>query len=278
MAEAPASPAVLPDMPLSDAPLTDTPVSDAPALSVEGFEGPLDFLLEMVRRHRVDLGRLSIVTLTDQFIAALENSAGRVPLERRSAWVVMASDLVLLRSQLLTPASLAEAAQAEQEAARRLEMLGELARMRAAAAWLAARPQLRHETHGRGEARRAARPQPELLLAFLEATLVLLEGRPANIVEGEAGAPARLAALELWRMPEALERLRALLAGRPAPLPLAEALPAARRGGRLRRRSAWASTFLAGLELERLGEATLSQAAPFSAIALQAAPAEQAAA
>lgn len=270
------------EAPLPDAVPSDAPVSDAPALSVEGFEGPLDFLLEMVRRHRVDLERLSIVTLTDQFVAALEASAGRVPLERRSAWVVMASDLVLLRSQLLTPASLAEAAQAEQEAERRLEMLGELAQMRAAAAWLAGRPQLRQEVHGRGDVRRAARPQPELLLAFLEATLVLLEGRPRPGAGAEAAIPARVAPLDLWRIPEALERLRALLAGRPMPLPLAEALPpampAARPQGRLRRRSAWASTFLAGLELERLGEATLSQPAPFGAIALHAAPAERAAA
>ncbi|MFC7611903.1 segregation/condensation protein A [Teichococcus aestuarii] len=90
---------------MAEALVPEAAMSDAPALSVEGFEGPLDFLLEMVRRHRVDLGRLSIVTLTDQFVAALEASAGRVPLERRTAWVVMASDLILLRSQLLTPAS-----------------------------------------------------------------------------------------------------------------------------------------------------------------------------
>ncbi|MDN3563025.1 hypothetical protein ACFQY5_38460 [Paeniroseomonas aquatica] len=55
-----------------------------PRLNVAGFEGPLDFLLEMIRRHRVDLGPLSIVALTDQLVAALEDSAHRVPLERRS--------------------------------------------------------------------------------------------------------------------------------------------------------------------------------------------------
>ena len=75
----------------------------APRLSAEGFEGPLDFLLEMVRRQRVDLGRLSILSLTDYLVAAIEDGGGRIPLERRGDWLVMASQLLLLRAQLLAP-------------------------------------------------------------------------------------------------------------------------------------------------------------------------------
>jgi hypothetical protein len=81
----------------------------APRLSVEGFEGPLDFLLEMVRRQRVDLGRLSILSLTDQLVAAIEDGGGRIPLERRGDWLVMASQLLLLKAQLLAPTSPEEA-------------------------------------------------------------------------------------------------------------------------------------------------------------------------
>ena len=100
---------------------------------MEGFEGPLDFLLEMVRRQRVDLGRLSILTLTDQLVAAIESGDGRIPLERRADWLVMASGLLLLKAQLLAPSSPKQAEDARATAARRLGLLNELARMRAGA-------------------------------------------------------------------------------------------------------------------------------------------------
>ena len=100
---------------------------------MEGFEGPLDFLLEIVRRQRVNLGRLSILTLTDQLVAAIEGGEGRIPLERRADWLVMASGLLLLKAQLLAPSSPKQAEDARATAARRLELLRELARMRAGA-------------------------------------------------------------------------------------------------------------------------------------------------
>jgi len=56
---------------------------------VEGFKGPLDFLLEMVRRQRVDLGPLPILTLTDQRAGTIENSDGTIRLERRPDWLVL---------------------------------------------------------------------------------------------------------------------------------------------------------------------------------------------
>ncbi|MHB0723307.1 segregation/condensation protein A, partial [Roseomonas mucosa] len=74
-----------------------------PVLSLEGFEGPLDFLLEMVRQQKLRLGQLSIVPLAEQFVAALEASRGQVPLERQADWLVMASELVRLKAQALLP-------------------------------------------------------------------------------------------------------------------------------------------------------------------------------
>lgn len=136
--------------------------ADMPHLSVDGFEGPLDFLLEIVRRHQLDLGRLSIVLLTDQLVAALEGSIVR--LERRADWLVMASELLRLRAQLLAPASPQAAEEAAAEADRRLGQLEELATMKAATAWLAARPQLGQDVFARGnQMRAAAGPRAEML-------------------------------------------------------------------------------------------------------------------
>ena len=246
-----------------------------PRLSVAGFEGPLDFLLEMVRRHRVDLGPLSIVALTDQLVAALEDSADRVPLARRSIWLVAASDLVLLKARLLCPASPAVAEAAAAEATRRLGQLAELARMRAAADWLGARPQLGLRVFARGQMERQARPQAELYVAFLEATLAMLEGREGQPAQAPAYQPAPL---ELWRVPEAIARVTALLAQQPQGLPLADCLPpipagTARR--QLRQRAALASTLVASLELARDATLEMDQTVAFGPITLRSRPAHR---
>ena len=96
-----------------------------PQLRVEGFEGPLDFLLEMVRRQRVDLGPLSILTLTDQLVSAIEDSGGTIRLERRADWLVMASQLLLLKAQLLAPASPEAGAEARRRSRELLEFFAE---------------------------------------------------------------------------------------------------------------------------------------------------------
>ena len=243
-----------------------------PLLSVAGFEGPLDFLLEMVRRHRVDLGPLSIVALTDQLVAALEDSAHRVPLERRSTWLVAASDLVLLKARLLCPETPAVAEAAAAEATRRLEQLSELARMRAAADWLAARPQLGLRVFARGQMERQARPQAELYVAFLEATLAMLEGKAGQPAQAPAYQPAPL---ELWRVPEAIARVTALLEQQPDGMPLVDCLPpipagTARR--QLRQRAALASTLVASLELARDATLGMDQEVSFGTITLRPKP------
>ncbi|MBO1074659.1 segregation and condensation protein A [Roseomonas marmotae] len=253
--------------PATDAP----PAGRAPVLSVEGFSGPLDFLVEMVRRHRVDLRQLSILALVDQFVAALEAHADDVPLEQRSAWVVLASQLVLLKAQLLAPAGPEEAERAEEEAQRRMAQLEELALMRAAAEWLGARPQLGRDFHARGQRERPTRPRSEMVLAFLEAVLVMLEGRVGR--EVTPVTPYRPAPPDLVRMPEALIRIREILTARPAGGPLRHFLPQIPPGhpqAALKRRSAVASTFLAGLQLAGEGVLRLEQEAPFGPIFLSA--------
>ena len=242
----------------------------APQISVEGFEGPLDFLLEMVRRQRVDLGQLSILTLTDQLVTAIEAGEGRIPLERRADWLVMASQLLLLKAQLLAPSSPQEAEDARAAASRRLELLDDLARMRAGADWLGARPQLGRAVFGKGQsAPPQARPQTELYVAFLEATLAMLEGR-----EGKGDEPApiyRPSPPDLWRIPDALRRITELLQLHPAHLVLDRCVPSIPQHAPdrpIRIRAALASTFVAGLEMAREGAVLLEQPEPFGTVML----------
>lgn len=82
------------------------PASAAPTLAVDGFEGPLDWLLEMARAQRIDLAKLSILALVEAFTAALNTALGqeratRVDLTRWGDWLVMAATLALWTSRRL---------------------------------------------------------------------------------------------------------------------------------------------------------------------------------
>jgi segregation and condensation protein A len=247
----------------------DTPprAPTIPDLHLDGFDGPLDLLLDLAERQRIDLGRLSIADLATQFVAALDRLAGHVALERRADWLVMATHLVLLRSRLLFPANPEAAAEAERDAAAEARRIEELRFIRAAAAWLSARPALGVDVFARPA---ADPPRATGYVALMEACLTVLRGRNGR----PADAPVYHPALpDLWRVPAAVARIRAMLAARPAGGDLAGFLPvmdAAAPDHTLQARAAVASTFVAGLELARAGQVGLDQPAAFAAITLRA--------
>jgi hypothetical protein len=107
----------------------------------------------------------------------------QLPIVRGGDWLVMATTLLQPEAQLLWPATPATAAQAAAEAARRLLALDALAQMQAAACWLSARSQPGHEVFPWGRGEHTPSPQAALYVAFLEATLVMREGR-----DGQGGA------------------------------------------------------------------------------------------
>jgi segregation and condensation protein A len=113
-----------------------------PVLHLDGFDGPMDLLLDLAERQRIDFGRISVLDLADQFTTAMARFAGLVSLERRADWLVLATRLVHLRSRLLFPATPEAAADAEAEAALEIRRLDERIAMRAAGAWLGQRPYL----------------------------------------------------------------------------------------------------------------------------------------
>src|SRR3989440_6580508 len=78
--------------------------SDEPALivDVEGFEGPLDLLLALARQQKVDLAKISILALADQYLAFIEE-ARKLRLELAADYLVMAAWLAYLKSRLLLP-------------------------------------------------------------------------------------------------------------------------------------------------------------------------------
>src|SRR4051794_26987406 len=74
-----------------------------PLLALDGFSGPLEHLLTLARAQQVDLTRLALPDLIDQLNTALQHAPPTLPLGQKD-WIVMASWLLQLRSQLLLPA------------------------------------------------------------------------------------------------------------------------------------------------------------------------------
>ena len=249
--------------PMAEAPWAAAGNSGAPVLRFDVWEGPLDLLLELARAQRVDLTRISVAELAAQFVTVLEAAIARraVPLSRLAEWTIMAAWLLVLRSRLLLPAGTAESAEAEREAADLRRHLADREAARRLANWLEQRVQLGREIFARGTAEPAAAAEPaadvtELLRACLKLLQVPLRERVYR---------PRLPLL--WRAPDALARIRALLPGLPEGAVLERFLPPpAGEGAALWHRSALASTLLAGLELCRDGAVALEQDRAFETI------------
>ncbi|WP_141563114.1 segregation/condensation protein A [Teichococcus rhizosphaerae] len=243
-----------------------------PVLRLDGFEGPLDLLLDLARAQRVDLARISIGALVEQYLALLALPGSAASLAQRGDWLVAASWLTLLKSRLLLPAATPEAGEGRRDAARLRDGLRQAARRAEArvqalalARWLEARPQLGAEIHARGQGAAEAAGGTGLgdLLDLLLACFDVYDA-PAGRVPALSYAPPGRDTLALA---EALARLGRRLEATPGgSLRLDRPPPEELAAPPLRRRSAVASTFLAALELARQGRAGLRQEQGFGAL------------
>ena len=235
-------------------------------LHLEGFQGPLDLLLDLARAQKVDLARISILALVEQYLAVIEG-ARRIRLELAADWLVMAAWLTWLKSRLLLPAG-AEATEGEDAAETLAARLHALQAMRAGARWLAARPQLGHDVFARGAPESFSEIDRSGLLLDLSALVrAYLDARRRSGARRRYRPPP----LTLWSMKDALHRLGAMLGSLPDWTSLERFLPPG-LATPIEQRAALASMLVAGLELAREGSVRLRQESPFGPI-LVAAPA-----
>jgi segregation and condensation protein A len=243
-----------------------------PFLTLEGFSGPLDHLLTLARAQRIDLTAIPLSALLDQLAAALQQAPASVPLGQKGDWVVMAAWLVQLRTRLLLPADPAAQQDAVAEAGQLRDRLIALQEVQALAGWLERSPQLGRDVFARGRPEvfgvSAGTAEVVDVVEFLWASLALFDDHPmADTVD-----VYRPVSRPLHSVVAARERILRSLAESPDGGPLDRFLPELSDAGGaealsgLRRRSAWSSTFVAGLELARQGEVALSQHEPWSAI------------
>ena len=233
----------------------------APVLSIDGFEGPIDWLLEMVRAQKIDLARLSIGALVDAFAGLMEGALDRsrgtsVEFGRWGDWLVMAATLTQLRSRLILPLDAPEAQQARHEAEALRQRLVDRARISAGADWLERRLQLGRDLFVRGRAEATPSGRVGDIADLLRACLVALR------VPEEQEAAYRPRPAPFWTVGDAIARIERLLPVLPEGSELAAFLPgitASEPDHELRCRVAVASTLIGGLELGRTGVANLVQ-------------------
>jgi segregation and condensation protein A len=228
---------------------------------LEGFEGPLDLLLDLARAQKVDLAKISILALVEQYLAVIEG-ARKVRLELAAEWLVMAAWLTWLKSRLLVPAGGDETEDAEQIAELLTERLAALELVRAAAAWLGRRPILgadvftlgAREDHTIIDRSRLVIDQAAFLSCYLRA-----------VRRGTKAVAYQPRKLSWFTVQDALKRLSSLLGSMPDWTSLEHFLPALSPGS-MEHRAAMSSTLIAGLELARGGELRLRQEHAFGPI------------
>lgn len=237
--------------------------SDDPALivDVDGFEGPLDLLLMLARQQKVDLTRISILALADQYLAFIEE-ARKLRLELAADYLVMAAWLAFLKSRLLLPnAAQAEGMSAADMATALAERLRRLEAIRAAAAKLMDRPQLGRHVFGRGD------PEPiaEVKRAQWSATLYDLLSAYAVHRQRHALAHVRFAKRAVLSLSEARAALERMIGGATDWTAL-DAFLLAYAVEPAMRASVFASSLAAALELVREGAMDIHQGAAFAPI------------
>jgi segregation and condensation protein A len=247
---------------------TDLPerASDEPALvvDVEGFEGPLDLLLTLARQQKVDLAKISILALADQYLAFIE-AARQMRLELAADYLVMAAWLAYLKSRLLLPdLHPTEGMSAEDMANALAQRLRRLEAIRQVAEQLLNRPQLGRDVFERGQ------PEPiaEIKHPQWSATLYDLLSAYAGRRQTQARSFVRVPKRTVWSLAEAREALERLIGQSMDWSPLDQYLIAYLVDPSMRA-TVLASSFAAALELIREGRMEAHQQGSFTPLYLR---------
>jgi len=247
----------------ADVPLFERPPADeALIIELDGFEGPLDLLLALARHQKVDILKISVLQLADQYLAFVEQ-AGRHNLELAADYLVMAAWLTYFKSRLVLPqVGDTSVPDADEMAAQLRWRLARLNAMREAAVRLMARDRLNRDVFARGapeavtieRTRKYSDTLYDLLTAYSQQRVRKLGHRMFELVR----AP-------IFLIEEARARIERMLGRIPDWSLLSRFVPLDWSHG-MRRRSAVASTFSAALELAKDGRLELRQMAPFGEI------------
>ena len=229
-------------------------------LDIDGFEGPLDLLLTLSRTQKVDLRRISVLQLAEQYLIYVAR-AQDLRLELAADYLVMAAWLAYLKSRLLLPPEPGDDGPSANDLAQHLAFqLERLAAMREAAARLMGRDQLGRDFFARGLPEDVTRRTK----IRYGATLLDLMRAYARIRTKDEFRPYAFDRQNIYTMEQALDRMRGLLGYAGDWADLTSFLPDGWNASPERRRSATAAHFAAILELAKRGQVQLRQGEVFA--------------
>lgn len=239
---------------------TPAPPSDDEVLhvDVDGYEGPLDLLLDMARRQKVDLSAISVLALAEQYLAFIATMRDR-RIEVAADYLVMAAWLAYLKSRLMVPQATSDDEPSGEMLAAMLQFrLKRLEAMRNAANQMMNRPRLGFQVYARGM------PEPIHIerKSLWEASLYDLLKAYANQRERGLATDYTPFHRTVWSLQEARDILQRLIGDSfdwvPLDSYLAQYLAAPEERATVR-----ASTFASSLELVRLGKIDIRQSETF---------------
>ncbi len=246
---------------------------DALLLNIDGYEGPIDLLLDLARKQKVDLAKISILQLVRQYLVFIER-AKALNLELAAEYLVMAAWLTYLKSRLYLPRDEnSEEPSAEEMAGALQFQLQRLEAMQKCAEQLFTLPQLGQTVFARGMPEGV---QTEVSTSW-EVSLYDILKAYGDIRARQENSTYDLPVFSLMSSDEALERLSRMLGSLPRNGPhsawatLQSFLPEELQDS-LYRRSVLASTFTAGLELAKQGRVEIRQEGLFRPIYLRTLP------
>ena len=221
--------------------VADRMAAEALIVDVDGYEGPLDVLLTLSRTQKVDLRKISVLHLAQQYLMFIER-AKSLRIELAADYLVMAAWLTFLKSRLLLPPDPEEEGPSGEELAAHLAFqLERLQAMREAAAKLMARDRLGRDIFARGIPEKVSRVKSVTYTANL---LDLMQAY-ARLRTRDEFRPFTMDRDAVFTMEQALERMRGLVGYALDWTDIASYLPDGWGADPARRRSATAATFAA---------------------------------
>ncbi|RYE07807.1 MAG: segregation/condensation protein A [Hyphomicrobiales bacterium] len=255
---------MIPDQPAEWLEPAPPPDDEVLYVDVDGYEGPLDLLLDLARRQKVDLAQISVLALAEQYLGFIETVREK-RIEIAADYLVMAAWLAYLKSRLMVPQAASDDEPTGEMMAALLQFrLKRLEAMRRAAMQLTARPILGRQIFARG----APEPITVKRNALWEASLFDL--LKAYAIQRERGIPTDYTPRErhVWSLQDAREILNRLIGDNFEWVTLDSYLTDYLQTPE-QRLTAMASTFASSLELVRQGEIEIRQSLAFGPLLMR---------
>lgn len=247
-----------------DEPAPQNALDDVLYVDVNGFEGPLDLLLEMARRQKVDLAQISVLALAEQYLGFIEKVRQK-RIEVAADYLVMAAWLAYLKSRLMVPQTVDDDEPSGEMMAAMLQFrLKRLEAMRDASRQLMARPKLAQQIFARGD----GEPINISRTQVWEASLFELLKAYGSIRERGVVSDYQPARRSVWSLAEARAILERLV-GTSTEWVALDGYLAEYLSTPAERATVLASSFSATLELVREGQLELRQTLTFGPLMMR---------